>query len=366
MDESVVAALQLIAAAGADPLDVAVATEVVIAHFHAVQLVALSAVADEVELGCDPDGVVVDPAASEVGCALYWSPGFASSRVDVARTLRDEVPCVLEALAGGRIDLVKARELAYRPSELTPADRTALVTRGIVYAETHTCAQLRAWLTRAVDRLDAEAAERRRAAARRRRSVWLSNEGDGMATLGAYLTAEEARACLDAIRGHCAGTDGGQAANQADAFVELLTGLSPAQPVPVTVILTEQGAELEGYGPLTDLHAAQLCAGQPLIRLTTPQPSIGYRPGARLARWVRLRDRRCRFPGCRRPASTADLDHTIPWPRGATSEANLHALCRTHHRLKTHTGWRVETLTGHTLQWTSPRGHTYTTYLNDP
>ncbi len=69
-----------------------------------------------------------------------------------------------------------------------------------------------------------------------------------------------------------------------------------------------------------------------------------YRPSAALDRAVRARDVTCRFPGCRRSADSAgtDLDHTIPWPQGPTSAANLAVLCRRHHRLKHTPGWNVE------------------------
>ncbi|SNS89885.1 hypothetical protein SAMN06893096_11048 [Geodermatophilus pulveris] len=41
-----------------------------------------------------------------------------------------------------------------------------------------------------------------------------------------------------------------------------------------------------------------------------PRPAGGYRPGPALDRWVRARDRRCRFPGCRRRIPAAgELDH---------------------------------------------------------
>ncbi|MGK2874489.1 MAG: HNH endonuclease signature motif containing protein, partial [Nocardioides sp.] len=53
-----------------------------------------------------------------------------------------------------------------------------------------------------------------------------------------------------------------------------------------------------------------------------------------------------------------DLDHVVPYdpdgPPGQTSTTNLRPLCRTHHRVKTHTGW-TPTDTD-TLTWTSPRG----------
>ena len=89
-------------------------------------------------------------------------------------------------------------------------------------------------------------------------------------------------------------------------------------------------------------------------------------PPPDLERFVRIRDAMCRFPGCRRQASGCDLDHTIPYPEGETSAANLHALCRRHHRLKHETGWAVKALPGTTLEWTSPLGAAYTTHPPTP
>ena len=86
-----------------------------------------------------------------------------------------------------------------------------------------------------------------------------------------------------------------------------------------------------------------------------------YPPAAALADLVRLRDRTCRFPGCRQPAHRCDLDHVIPWPAGPTSADNLAALCRHHHRLKHQTSWTVRAGPGAELEWTSPTGHRYGT-----
>ncbi len=61
-----------------------------------------------------------------------------------------------------------------------------------------------------------------------------------------------------------------------------------------------------------------------------------------------------------------DLDHVIPHPSGPTEHTNLAALCRYHHRLKTHTPWSVQMLDGAVLRWTSPRGHVFHTSLDDP
>ncbi|MPY86247.1 MAG: hypothetical protein GEV00_24185, partial [Actinophytocola sp.] len=40
-----------------------------------------------------------------------------------------------------------------------------------------------------------------------------------------------------------------------------------------------------------------------------PPVEVRYRPSTTLARYVRVRDRYCSFPGCRRKARRSDLDH---------------------------------------------------------
>jgi uncharacterized protein DUF222 len=90
-----------------------------------------------------------------------------------------------------------------------------------------------------------------------------------------------------------------------------------------------------------------------------------YTPSRALADFVRCRDLTCRFPGCDRPATHCDLDHTVPYPVGPTHASNLKCLCRFHHLLKTFWcgigGWRDRQLPDGTVIWTSPTGHTYTT-----
>ncbi len=74
---------------------------------------------------------------------------------------------------------------------------------------------------------------------------------------------------------------------------------------------------------------------QPLHHPADSPPEPGYRPSARLERFIRCRDMTCRFPGCDRPAEFADIDHTIPYPSGPTHASNLKCLCRKHHLVKT-------------------------------
>jgi hypothetical protein len=84
--------------------------------------------------------------------------------------------------------------------------------------------------------------------------------------------------------------------------------------------------------------------------------STVYRLPADLDRHVVLRDRTCTVPGCGQPALRCDGEHAIPWPNGATSEDNCGAMCRWHHRLKTHAGWTVERLADGSVMWSSPEG----------
>ncbi|MGG5257203.1 HNH endonuclease signature motif containing protein [Phycicoccus avicenniae] len=90
-----------------------------------------------------------------------------------------------------------------------------------------------------------------------------------------------------------------------------------------------------------------------------------YRPSAKLAAFVRARDRHCRFPGCTVAARYCDLDHVRPFPAGPTSAANLACLCRRHHRIKQRPGWRAVLHPDATMTWTDPTGRTRTSHPPD-
>ncbi len=82
---------------------------------------------------------------------------------------------------------------------------------------------------------------------------------------------------------------------------------------------------------------------------------------------VMVRDAHCVFPGCRRDSRACDLDHITEYlpledggPPGQTHPGNLAPLCRTHHRVKTHTTWHYKRLDHGHYVWTSPTGHQYT------
>jgi hypothetical protein len=87
----------------------------------------------------------------------------------------------------------------------------------------------------------------------------------------------------------------------------------------------------------------------------------GYVPSRTLRHLVRARSATCDAPGCRNSAATADLDHTVPWPDGPTSQANLAPRCRTHHRAKQAPDWTVEQLAPGVTRWTLPSGRAHIT-----
>src|SRR5660397_214951 len=85
-----------------------------------------------------------------------------------------------------------------------------------------------------------------------------------------------------------------------------------------------------------------------------------YRPPAELADLVRARDETCVMPTCGARAQYCDLDHTVPFEHGgATAPGNLGALCRHHHLLKTHAGWRLEQPEPGEFAWTTPTGQVW-------
>jgi hypothetical protein len=82
---------------------------------------------------------------------------------------------------------------------------------------------------------------------------------------------------------------------------------------------------------------AELARSAMLVPLHPPTGAeSGYTPSAKLAEFVQCRDLTCRAPGCDRPATHCDIDHTIPYADGgATHASNLKCLCRLHHLVKT-------------------------------
>ncbi|MGW4078563.1 DUF222 domain-containing protein [Streptomyces asiaticus] len=173
-------------------------------------------------------------------------------------------------------------------------------------------------------------------------------------------------------------TAGGPTAGGRSAAVVQVT-------VPLDVLIgdSDDPAQLKGYGPITAGQARRVAFAKGTVwhRLII-EPKTGmliktdpttYKPTAETERHVIARDAYCTFPTCRMPAHRCDLDHVEPFNHhdraagGQTVPENLGALCRRHHRMKTHhPGWAVkrDSRTG-TTTWTAPTGHRYTNRPHD-
>jgi hypothetical protein len=170
--------------------------------------------------------------------------------------------------------------------------------------------------------------------------------------------------------------DESTAATLADLLaVRRLAGTGLAH-IPEIAVIDEISGQLLALTNATQLRHTATC-GRPTCRtgrrpcthppqgpgVGPPPATDGYSPSDPLGRFVRARDRRCRFPGCRAAAIRCDLDHNTPWPAGATSADNLCCLCRHHHRLSHQApGWTMTRLPDGGLQWTTPGGDTITTH----
>lgn len=91
-----------------------------------------------------------------------------------------------------------------------------------------------------------------------------------------------------------------------------------------------------------------------------------YAPTERMRRFLRARDRHCRFPGCRTPAHNCQIDHNHDHAKGGKTEiCNLCCFCVGHHALKhpdldDHWRWTARQGPGGVITWISPTGRVYT------
>ncbi len=103
---------------------------------------------------------------------------------------------------------------------------------------------------------------------------------------------------------------------------------------------------------------------RPVLHPTDPRAVDAHDPPDWMRETATLRDATCVFPGCTRDSRACDLDHINPYqplddggPPGQTRLANLAPLCRTHHRVKTHSQWTYRRNRDGTYTWTAPTGH---------
>jgi len=124
-------------------------------------------------------------------------------------------------------------------------------------------------------------------------------------------------------------------------------------------------------GPPTPQQAAQLAdllrgfavTFEPVARDTCDHRHAEdrYVPSRKLRHLLRARNQTCTAPACNAQAVFSDLDHTVPYPDGATDQCNLNPKCRRHHRTKQAPGWTTAQPAPDTVTWTTPSGRSHTT-----
>jgi HNH endonuclease len=135
--------------------------------------------------------------------------------------------------------------------------------------------------------------------------------------------------------------------------------------------LTEEPAMLDGYGPIPPSMARALVAdGADSFHRVLVDPRDGapleigrknYRIPKALKQWLRLRDGKCSFPGCRNQSLDNEADHLTAWEHGGTTGiSNLAQTCPKHHRLKHTTPWQPTPASPtEPPGWISPTGRHY-------
>ena len=349
--------------------------------------------------GTDPFFGVDDAEREDVSTALRLAPTTAQSRIDVARTLVNHLPNTCSALATGEISPAHATVIA---KETAAAIRDGLPEsaifeieqRAIAHAEFHTPGQVANQVRTTIARISPETFEEVVARARDTRKVSCYTESDGISTIVAILPAADAQIVMNSIEGFIRAASAEPKSDPRSADMkraDALTAIASAflsntseivtphrRPISVNVTidlptllgLAENPGQLAGYGAIPASVARELAADGKWKRFIT-DPQTGnlldygrrsYEPPQALIDFLIARDRTCRFPGCRRSAALSDIDHAQSWETGGrTSPENLGALCRRHHRLKTHDGWNVESRADGSCTWTSPLGKIYLT-----
>jgi hypothetical protein len=202
------------------------------------EMASRSAAADD-KIGVGDKGRparVSDDAAAQVSLALAMTRYGASWWTDLAVTLTWRLAATGEALAGGHIDLPRARLIIDATATLDDEKARVVEERVLPGAGDQTTSQLRGQLRRAVIAADPEGAEQRRQEAERRARVSLYPDEEGTATLagqslpGTRATAAMARISAMARALKAAGAVGGMDLLRAQVFVGLLLGTLPCIP----------------------------------------------------------------------------------------------------------------------------------------
>ncbi|GED97604.1 HNH endonuclease signature motif containing protein [Gordonia crocea] len=353
-------------------------------------------------------GVRMLDIETQAAARIAMSRGITQNQGDrwlaEAIAMRDRIPAIGRCLREGIISPRQFRLAVSRTELIDGQDWSETIDRHVAAAlrsRTGTWSNKR--LTDLIDRIifrhDPDAVRRRHENAKEARTVWILPGADGIATLGATMTAQDANIALGTVfllaDRVCGKDPRSESARRCDALFALMSGsrfecdcgtddCTADIPEPdalaqwvaehrdrevatgrvlVHVIAdratvdgrNDEPAFMDGHGVISAAHLRDLLArDDTTVRdlnpasgdktgtsLPTHLPSDPYRPSTALNTFVRARDGYCTIPGCDRPAWRCDIDHVAeydhadPAAGGQTTPDGLAAKCRMHHNLKT-------------------------------
>jgi hypothetical protein len=355
-------------------------------------------------------GVKMIDIETQAAARIAMSQGLTQHQGDKwlseAIAMRDRLPKVGEQLRVGTITPRQFRRIVAQTELIDDQDWAPEVDAAIADilgarggAGTWSNRRLVDMVDQVIFRHDPDAVRRRHEKAKKARSAWILPGSDGMATLGATMTAHNAAIAYNAVLALaamvCPHDTRSRDARSSDALFALLTGTAfecdcarddcaaeIPDPDALAVLIrdrentaTAKGrvlvhviadqttvdgrddnpAFMDGHGVISAAHLRDLLARDDVrVRPLNPQsgeeaetslpthlPSDPYRPSTALDTFVRARDGYCCVPGCDQPAWKCDIDHVReydhddPSAGGQTSPDELGAKCRLHHNLKT-------------------------------
>lgn len=351
-----------------------------------------------------------DIRSTELGAFLNISPNAARNLSEHCRHLVRWLPVTLGHLQAGNIDSRKARVISdgsftlfcnlqrlddsisdVRDNKVMDYMQRfeALVTRRIA---SRNLAQVKKAVNQAIAQLTPLAEDERHESARAQRSVEFFENGSGMTLMQALMTSFDAQRVLNVLEYAARNDDslsGNTLTKMSDALVGILTGdldMAPerrhgASQVNVVVSaetllgLRDAPAQMVGSNVVLTANAVRELSETSRLRRMIVDTTSGallelgrraYEPSRQLKDHVKMRDRKCRAPGCVRNAMRCDVDHVQAWDDGGeTNVDNLVALCRRHHVLKTIGTWQYELRPNGDTVWRLPNGHVVIDY-QDP
>ena len=285
--------------------------------------------------------------------------GAAIATLETGRKL-EELEATRDAFVAGSLSAHQAHEIAVAASAAPGTEATLLDS-----ARIDTVARLRERCREVI----ASAERGADADERLHRSRYLRHwtDADGAFRLDARLTPDagarlvaivdvRARALREEARR--TGSPERREAHAADALVSLADASTPGPRAVVHVhvdnaawqrgrTISGESCRIPGVGPIP-VSAARRLAADGIVKAVLDEGAdvhavahFGRTIPARVRTALESRDQTCVVPGCDE-RHDLEIDHLIPFAEGGpTALENLARLCRNHHAMKTHRGWRL-------------------------